>query len=115
MTQKATPSPAPDSEPPNTYTNPTIVPENETPEARKQRLLDFANQLKQMTPEELALITQQHPQRNIPHIILMIGCSIGILELVEWVCQNHPDVVNLTASPDTMSILQAIGIPYSSM
>jgi len=93
----------------------TASPNIETAEQRKERLLAFANELKELTPEELALIAQQHPQRNIPHIILMIGCSVGILELVEWVCQNHPDVVNLTASPDTMSLLQTIGIPYPSM
>ena len=106
MTQEATPSPAPEAAASSNI---------ETAEQRKERLLAFANEMKELTPEELALIAQQHPQRNIPHIILMIGCNIGSLELVEWACQNHPDVVNLSASPDTLSILQVMGIIYPSM
>jgi len=89
-------------------------PDTETEEQRNARLLEYAFAMKNLTPEEIGLIAQRHPQRNIPQIILMIACNIGNLELVEWICTNHPDVVSLTSSPDTLAILQAMGIGYPS-
>jgi hypothetical protein len=112
MTQNATPPPAPDLayEPPP----PTIVPENETPEELNQRLLDFANQLKQIPQEILQQLTDVHPQRNIPQIILVIAIKIGNIPLVEWVGDNHLPVLTQTISPDTWSILNEIGFPIPS-
>jgi hypothetical protein len=105
MTQEATSPPAPEA---------AASPNIETEEQRNARLLEYAFAMKNLTPEEIGSITQRHPQRNIPQIILMIACNIGNLELVEWICTNHPDVVPLTSSPDTLAILQAIGITYPS-
>ena len=112
MTQKAAP-PAPDlaSEPPS---NPTIVPENETPEELDQRLLNFANQLKQLPTEILQQLAVVHPQRNIPQIILIIAIHINNIPLVEWVGDNHLPVLSQIISPDTWSILNDIGFPIPS-
>ena len=112
MTQKAAP-PAPDlaSEPPS---NPTIVPENETPEELNQRLLNFANQLKQLSPEFMQLVASTHPQRNIPQIILVIAIHINNIPLVEWIGDNHLPVLSQIISPDTWSILNDIGFPIPS-
>ena len=92
----------------------TASPNIETEEQRNARLLEYAFAMKNLTPEEIGSITQRHPQRNIPQIILMIACNIGNLELVEWICTNHPEVVSITSSPDTLSVLQAMGITYPS-
>ena len=101
----AAPPPAPEA---------AASPDTETEAQRNARLLEYAFAMKNLTPEEIGSITQRHPQRNIPQIILMIACNIGNLELVEWICTNHPDVVPLTSSPDTLAILQAMGITYPS-
>ena len=98
----------------NTHTNPTIVPENETPEELNQRLLNFANQLKQLSPEFMQLVASTHPQRNIPQIILIIAIHINNIPLVEWVGDNHLPVLNQIISPDTWSILNDIGFPIPS-
>ena len=114
MTLNAAP-PAPDlASEPMTPPSPTIVPENETPEELNQRLLNFANQLKQLSPEFIQLVVSTHPQRNIPQIILVIAIKIGNIPLVEWVCDNHLPVLTQTISPDTWSILNEIGLPIPS-
>jgi len=99
----AAPPPAPEA---------AASPDTETEEQRNALLLEYAFAMKNLTPEELALIAQQHPQRNIPQIILMIAVTIGNLELVQWICTNHPDVVPLPSSPVTMAISTSIGITY---
>jgi len=98
----------------NIHTNPTIVPENETPEELNQRLLNFANQLKQLPTEILQQLAVVHPQRNIPQIILVIAIKIGNIQLVEWVGDNHLPVLSQIISPDTWSILNDIGFPIPS-
>ena len=98
----------------NTHTNPTIVPENETPEELNQRLLNFANQLKQLPTEILQQLAVVHPQRNIPQIILVVAIKVGNIPLVEWVANNHLPVLTQTISPDTWSILNDIGFPIPS-
>ena len=98
----------------NTHTNPTIVPENETPEELNQRLLNFANQLKQLPTEILQQLAVVHPQRNIPQIILIIAIHINNIPLVEWVGDNHLPVLSQIVSPDTWSILNDIGFPIPS-
>ena len=103
MTQQAAPT-APSEATPS--------PNIETEEQRNARLLEYAFAMKNLTPEEIGLITQRHPQRNIPQIILMIACNIGNLELVEWICTNHPEVVSIVTTPDTMAILTSMGIMY---
>tara|TARA_Y100000768_G_scaffold351968_1_gene303228 strand:+ start:104 stop:460 length:357 start_codon:yes stop_codon:yes gene_type:complete len=99
---------------PNTHTNSTIVPENETPEELNLRLLNFANQLKQLPTEILQQLAVVHPQRNIPQIILVVAIKVGNIPLVEWVANNHLPVLTQTISPDTWSILNDIGFPIPS-
>ena len=114
MTLNAAP-PAPDlASEPMTPPSPTIVPENETPEELNQRLLYFANQLKQLPPEFLQLMASTHPQRNIPQIILVIAIHINNISLVEWVGDNHLHVLSQIISPDTWSVLNNIGFPIPS-
>ena len=99
---------------PNTHTNSTIVPENVTPEELNLRLLNFANQLKQLPTEILQQLAVVHPQRNIPQIILVVAIKVGNIPLVEWVANNHLPVLTQTISPDTWSILNDIGFPIPS-
>ncbi len=89
-------------------------PDTETEEQHNARLLEYAFAMKNLTPEEIVSITQRHPQRNIPHIILMIAVTIGNLELVEWICTNHPEVVAMVTTPDTMAVLTSMGLMYPS-
>lgn len=110
MTQEATRPPAPEAAP-EAAASPNI---RETEEQRNARLLEYAFAMKNLTSEEIGSITQRHPQRNIPHIILMIAVTIGNLELVEWICTNHPEVVAMVTTPDTMAILTSMGIMYPS-
>jgi len=73
-------------------------------------LFEIATTMTNLTPEEIGAVVQRHPQRNIPQIILMIAVRIDNLELINWVGENHPQVINMLISNDTISVLQSMGI-----
>jgi len=63
-----------------------------------------------LTEEELQSIKQNNPQRSIPQIILVIAIKIGNIEIVEWIGDNYPDVLNKTITTDTFAVLRRLGI-----
>ena len=92
-------------------TEPTSVQEVEKIE---QQSVSFEEQMARLfmalTEEELQAIKQSNPQRSMPQIILVIAIKIGNLEIVEWVGDNYPDVLNKTITSDTFAVLHRLGI-----
>tara|TARA_B100000886_G_scaffold180170_1_gene123573 strand:+ start:210 stop:506 length:297 start_codon:yes stop_codon:yes gene_type:complete len=90
---------------------PTSVQEIEKIE---QQSMSFEEQVARMfmalTEEELQSIKQNNPQRSMPQIILVIAIKIGNLEIVEWISDNYPDVLNKTITTDTFAVLHRLGI-----
>ena len=80
----------------------------------EQQSMSFEEQVARMfmalTEEELQSIKQNNPQRSMPQIILVIAIKIGNLEIVEWVGDNYPDVLNKTITTDTFAVLHRLGI-----
>ena len=80
----------------------------------EQQSMSFEEQMARMfmalTEEELQSIKQSNPQRSMPQIILVIAIKIGNLEIVEWIGDNYPDVLNKTITTDTFAVLHRIGI-----
>ncbi len=74
----------------------------------EQQSMSFEEQMARMfmalTEEELQSIKQSNPQRSMPQIILVIAIKIGNLEIVEWVGDNYPDVLNKTITTDTFAV-----------
>ena len=79
-------------------------------------LRQVATEMMNLTPSELNQITTRHPQRDIPQIILVIGIHLSDLPIVEWVCDNHNEVIAKVISTDTWSVVSTFGInpPQSS-
>lgn len=71
---------------------------------------EMARRFMALTGEELEAIKQSNPQRSMPQIILVIGITIGNLEIVRWVGDNYPDVLNKTITSDTFAVLHRLGI-----
>ena len=80
----------------------------------EQQSMSFEEQMARMfmalTEEELQSIKQSNPQRSMPQIILVIAIKIGNLEIVEWIGDNYPDVLNKTITTDTFAVLHRLGI-----
>ena len=80
----------------------------------EQQSVSFEEQMARMfmalTEEELQSIKQSNPQRSMPQIILVIAIKIGNLEIVEWIGDNYPDVLNKTITTDTFAVLHRLGI-----
>ena len=71
---------------------------------------EMARMFMALTEEELQSIKQSNPQRSMPQIILVMAIKIGNLEIVEWVGDNYPDVLNKTITSDTFAVLHRLGI-----
>ena len=80
----------------------------------EQQSMSFEEQIARMfmalTEEELQTIKQNNPQRSMPQIILVIAIKIGNLEILEWIGDNYPDVLNKTITTDTFAVLHRLGI-----
>ena len=80
----------------------------------EQESMSFEEQIARMfmalTEEELQSIKQSNPQRSMPQIILVIAIKIGNIEIVEWIGDNYPDVLNKTITTDTFAVLRRLGI-----
>ena len=80
----------------------------------EQQSMSFEEQVARMfmalTEEELQSIKQNNPQRSMPQIILVIAIKIGNLEILEWIGDNYPDVLNKTITTDTFAVLHRLGI-----
>lgn len=84
----------------------------------EQESMSFEEQIARMfmalTEEELQSIKQSNPQRSMPQIILVIAIKIGNLEIVEWIGDNYPDVLNKTITTDTFAVLRSLGIDINT-
>ena len=80
----------------------------------EQQSMSFEEQIARMfmalTEEELQSIKQNNPQRSMPQIILVIAIKIGNLEILKWIGDNYPDVLNKTITQDTFAVLHRLGI-----
>ena len=90
---------------------PEVSVENSQPNLRQ-----IAQVMMNLTPAQINQITIRHPQRDIPQIILVIGIYLSDINIVEWVCDNHNEVITKMISFDTWSFLSIYGLnpPQSS-
>ena len=90
---------------------PEVSVENSQPNLRQ-----IAQVMMNLTPAQINQITIRHPQRDIPQIILVIGIYLSDINIVEWVCDNHNEVLAKVISTDTWSVVSTFGIspPQSS-